>query len=274
MEKYFTVRKIIVIVTLVIVAIAVPFIINELYKANDGYMTIWGAEEVLAFYGELLGALATIGAVYLTIDYSVYREKCVHKNSIRPFLSTTYFRQYDYAAFAETSDNVEFICLTHDGILHISKEAPFGVRVMESFSKNQNVDCDDVKNGEECYEVTKKLAEMMEVEDNFYLIEYTLENFGGGNAIEVEMKINHKLVKQPFALNGQNKKIFRVIFDIKDMAVGKDWEITFTYDFYDQELLGKYRQNETITLMKDEYGVSLSQHILDFLSVPREMKLK
>lgn len=273
MEKYFTVRKIIVIVTLFIIAIAVPFFINELYKDNAGYITIWGAEEVLAFYGELLGSLATIGAVYLTIDYSVYREKCVHKNSIRPFLSTTYFRQYDYAAFVETFDNVEFICLSHDGILNIGKEAPLGVRVMESFTKNLNMDSDDVKNGEESYEGIKRLAEIMKFGDDFFMIEYTLENFGGGNAIEVEMKINHKLVKQPFALNGQNKKIFRVFIDTKDMVVGKDWEITFLYDFYDQELLGKYRQNETITLIKDEYGVSLYQHILDFMSVPREIKI-
>lgn len=50
--------------------IGVPFIINELYKTGNGYITLWGAADVLAYYGTILGAVATILAVVLTIRFT------------------------------------------------------------------------------------------------------------------------------------------------------------------------------------------------------------
>ena len=62
-------------VTLLIVALAVfiiggPFAINEAYKAGNGYVTMWGAEDVLSYYGAILGATATIVALALTIWFT------------------------------------------------------------------------------------------------------------------------------------------------------------------------------------------------------------
>ena len=50
--------------------IGVPFIINELYKIGNGYITLWGAADVLAYYGTILSAAATILAVVLTIRFT------------------------------------------------------------------------------------------------------------------------------------------------------------------------------------------------------------
>lgn len=59
---------------LVIAALAaivgVPIIINECYKANSGYMTIWGAEDVLSYYGTILGALVTVATIVVTISFT------------------------------------------------------------------------------------------------------------------------------------------------------------------------------------------------------------
>lgn len=38
----------------------VPVIINELYKLNKGYITIWGASDVLSFYGAVLSFIGTV----------------------------------------------------------------------------------------------------------------------------------------------------------------------------------------------------------------------
>ena len=62
-------------VTLLIVALAVfiiggPFAINEAYKAGNGYVTMWGAEDVLSYYGAILGATATIAALAFTICFT------------------------------------------------------------------------------------------------------------------------------------------------------------------------------------------------------------
>ena len=45
------------VLALLAVVIGIPVIINESYKANSGYMTMWGAADALAYYGTILGAL-------------------------------------------------------------------------------------------------------------------------------------------------------------------------------------------------------------------------
>ena len=42
------------------VIIYIPFLINELYKADTGYITMWGASDVLNFYGSLLSFAGTV----------------------------------------------------------------------------------------------------------------------------------------------------------------------------------------------------------------------
>lgn len=47
--------------------VGIPIIINELYKREGWYSTVWTGADVLAYYGTLLGAAATILALVVTI---------------------------------------------------------------------------------------------------------------------------------------------------------------------------------------------------------------
>ncbi len=47
-------------VAVVILATFIPFVINESYKKNSGYITLWGADDVLSFYGSILAFIGTI----------------------------------------------------------------------------------------------------------------------------------------------------------------------------------------------------------------------
>lgn len=47
-----------------------PIAINEAYKAGNGCITVWGAEDVLSYYGAILGATATIVALAFTIWFT------------------------------------------------------------------------------------------------------------------------------------------------------------------------------------------------------------
>ena len=38
----------------------IPFVINESYKFGKGYYTLWGADDILAFYGSFLSFLGTV----------------------------------------------------------------------------------------------------------------------------------------------------------------------------------------------------------------------
>ena len=44
---------IVLIITTVVLSVIVPVIINECYKPNVGYITLWGAQDVLAYFGEI-----------------------------------------------------------------------------------------------------------------------------------------------------------------------------------------------------------------------------
>lgn len=54
----------------VLLVVVGPIIINECYKPNKGYLTVWGGAEVLSYYGTLLGAVATIWVLDRTIRFT------------------------------------------------------------------------------------------------------------------------------------------------------------------------------------------------------------
>lgn len=48
----------------------IPIIINELYKRQNGYLTLWSAADVLSYYGAILQAILNIVVLYVTILYT------------------------------------------------------------------------------------------------------------------------------------------------------------------------------------------------------------
>lgn len=48
----------------------IPIIINESYKLNAGYATLWDASDALSFYAVILSGIITIGALITTLIYS------------------------------------------------------------------------------------------------------------------------------------------------------------------------------------------------------------
>lgn len=56
-------------VGLLFLTIGVPIIINECYKAG-GYITLWQAEDVLSYYGTILGATVSVAVLAATILFT------------------------------------------------------------------------------------------------------------------------------------------------------------------------------------------------------------
>ncbi len=54
----------------IILIIVVPIIINESYKINKGYITLWDASDVLSYYAVILSGIITIVALIVTIHYT------------------------------------------------------------------------------------------------------------------------------------------------------------------------------------------------------------
>lgn len=58
------------VIIVVFFVVGVPIIINECYKSNSGYFTLWGAADVLSYYGTILGAAVTVAALIVTIIFT------------------------------------------------------------------------------------------------------------------------------------------------------------------------------------------------------------
>jgi len=66
----------------IVAALIIPFVINESYKAGEGYKTSWGASDVLAFYGSFLSFVGTVllGVVAL---YQSYKANCLSERLLK-----------------------------------------------------------------------------------------------------------------------------------------------------------------------------------------------
>ena len=78
-----------IVLFLIVGVILIPLLIHILFKINapiDFFVATWSSGDVLAFYGVIIGAIATVGGVYLSIQYS---QKSLLKdtyNRVRPFI--------------------------------------------------------------------------------------------------------------------------------------------------------------------------------------------
>lgn len=55
---------------IIIFVVGVPIIINECYKANSGYITMWSAADVLSYYGTFLGVFVAAATIAVTISFT------------------------------------------------------------------------------------------------------------------------------------------------------------------------------------------------------------
>lgn len=69
MKKPWINRSLAIIVVLAL-TVGVPVIINECYKSDNGYTTVWSAGDVLSYYGTILGALVAGITVVVTILFT------------------------------------------------------------------------------------------------------------------------------------------------------------------------------------------------------------
>lgn len=77
-----TIKIIACIFVAVFLIFGVPIIINECYKSNSGYATVWGGSDVLGYYGTILGSIIAVTTLVVTI---VFTKKQLQRES---FLKT------------------------------------------------------------------------------------------------------------------------------------------------------------------------------------------
>lgn len=54
----------------VFLVVGIPIIINECYKANCGYITVWDGSDLLGYYGTILGSVIAVISIIVTIAFT------------------------------------------------------------------------------------------------------------------------------------------------------------------------------------------------------------
>lgn len=70
-------------IAILAIVIGIPLLINELYKCNVGYITMWSAADALSYYGNILNGCITTGTVTATILFTYWqikRDRYLEKN--------------------------------------------------------------------------------------------------------------------------------------------------------------------------------------------------
>lgn len=62
--------KFLIVLGAVFLIVGIPVIINECYKANCGYITVWDGSDVLGYYGTILGSVIAVISIIVTIAFT------------------------------------------------------------------------------------------------------------------------------------------------------------------------------------------------------------
>ena len=69
------IKAILSIITAIFLIVGIPIIINECYKADCGYITVWDGVDVLGYYGAILGSIIAAATLAITIIFTKNRFK-------------------------------------------------------------------------------------------------------------------------------------------------------------------------------------------------------
>lgn len=68
-------------ISIIVLVFIVPIIINECYKLDRGYITVWDAADVLNYYGIILGVIVSVFLLAITIAYN--RKQFIYEKTLQ-----------------------------------------------------------------------------------------------------------------------------------------------------------------------------------------------
>lgn len=233
-----TILGIIFIVILVSIILAV--VINELYKLNYGYSTIWGATDVLMYTGSIISAVCGILGVFLTVKYSMYQYREDARIRIMPFV-TIDFVDNEYKSFSIGSKDEENIMPNKKFVLRFDPSK--GLEQVSNISKY------------------KGKLESNNKRSFFYNCYFT--NIGNGSALKLiiyvkkhhDSKTENTPHSSPIILKKDEKSHIGLLLDITELSSNDIYDVDILYsDIADV----RYIRNIQIKLEEDLNGEIVS----------------
>lgn len=245
-----------------ILVFVVPIIINECYKANSGYLTMWTAADMLSYYGTILAASGAVIGVFLSIQYSQkqYKEDTRHRalpyltinklgrKCVDPFYQAWY--EDDLKSQEDETDHQNMIkdALTYKEYKHDknyfvinNNEIYFTEKLSDNQEKNKIFDLPQ--------EIKSELGELGDT--NIYYYPYEVQNVGNGCAINLNIVFEKgtKSASTFFLSAPVNSTTYvGLLFEnLYEKSIG-NYKLKFFYeDIYGQ----KYQQIKQISVEKN-----------------------
>lgn len=157
--------------------VGIPLIINECYK-RGGYITMWGAADVLAYYGTLLGAIATVAVLATTI---LFTKRQLQRQSFLERSRT----KWEKAESIITQALLDISPLNMHNVRKINTDASAFANIcgiifdLQSYSAKAKTSLDMIKcyiNPSEYAQISDYIRELNSTIEQFLEIESELEN--------------------------------------------------------------------------------------------------
>lgn len=244
--------------------VGVPIIINECYKANSGYMTIWGAADVLSYYGTIIAAAGAAIGVFVSIKVATKNYKEDVRARVMPFIAVTPFERKaivnTMALLKEKEektkrsadiDNMHAVQYDEYKLSQIYFVITVhGIDIKKKLDKNQQAVLEHVGNSW----VTKDGVEMLQRTD-FYSMPLEIENVGNGTAVNLRIGFNrvcdrntYRFVRPMMLKQGQT--VYIHIFSTADYDIVRG---KYSLEFYYEDIYGnKYSQAFPVEYSKNK----------------------
>lgn len=118
-----------------------PIIINEAYKLNSGYATLWDAADALAYYGSMLGAVGTIILGIVSWEQNrklhlIEENSLIANNACIGFINEIVIKDIQKVACNLEQQHDEQIVSTIDEITNSTKYSSYSMEIKMEMKEN------------------------------------------------------------------------------------------------------------------------------------------
>lgn len=250
------------------VVIGIPVIINESYKTNSGYLTMWSAADMLAYYGTIVASVGAAAGVFVSIKVAAKNYKEDVRARVMPFIAVTPFERKaivntmallkekvektERPAKTDNTPAVQYDEYKLSQIYFVITE--HGIDAKNKLDKSQQAILEHAGNS---WTSVADGVEMLQKAD-FYSMPLEIENVGNGTAVNLRIGFNrmgdrntYRFVR-PMMLK-QGRAVYIHIFSTADCDTVRG---EYSLEFYYEDIYGnKYSQEFPV-----EYGRNKDNH--------------
>lgn len=242
------------------VLVGIPILINECYKAGGGYITMWGASDVLSYYGTVVGAIVGVLGVYLTVCVSNKNYRDDARNRILPYIAINVMNIRQPDPFLQGLGEEDYAMMGNDPIIEQSLEGKAWnhlyfvidgkgkIRVAEKLSDDES---ERLKETAVTW-IRAKDGKMYIRDADVVSMPFVMDNIGNGAAKNLRMSFSYLNSKQFFKTEiilKPNEKFYVHIFSEKEF---KTIEGDYVFSVYYEDISGnEYEQLFPVEIVEE-----------------------